>query len=83
MSLEIDGRTYVTTAEVLVEIGVTRQTLWRWRREGKIPKGRRFRDRQVIFSAEEMADILNYANRLEPLGGDSDSQSFHQRQLFE
>ena len=67
MSREVEGVLYLTLAEVQEQMQVTRQTLWRWRREGVIPQGRRFRDRQVLFSEEEAALIRGHANRIEPI----------------
>ena len=67
MSIEVDGVTYYSAADVLQEIGVSRQTLWRWRHEGKVPGGRRYRDKQILFTRGEVQQIRDYANRLEPL----------------
>ena len=50
MPLEIDGVTYYTAADIHRNVGVARQTLWRWRKTRKIPQGRRYRDRQVLFT---------------------------------
>lgn len=66
MSIEIEGITYFTATDIQREIGVARQTLWRWRKSHKIPQGRRYRDRQVVFTETEVASIRGYANRLEP-----------------
>ena len=49
MPLEIDGVTYYTAADIHRNVGVARQTLWRWRKTRKIRQGRRYRDRQVLF----------------------------------
>jgi hypothetical protein len=67
MPIEIDGVTYFSAADITEKIGVTRQTLWRWRQAGKIPAGRRYRDRQIVFTTAEFQAIREYANRLEPL----------------
>jgi hypothetical protein len=64
--IRIDGITYFSAMDVQREIGVVRQTLWRWRRARKIPAGRRYRDRQVVFTREEVDAIRKYANRLVP-----------------
>jgi len=67
MPLKIDGVTYYTAADIHRNVGVARQTLWRWRKTRKIPQGRRYRDRQVLFTEEEVEAIREYANRLEPV----------------
>jgi len=66
MPIVIEGAMYHAASEVTREIGISRQTLWRWRSEGRIPQGRRFRDRQVVFSNDELQEIRGYANHLEP-----------------
>jgi predicted DNA-binding transcriptional regulator AlpA len=57
---------YFTASDIQRDIGVVRQTLWRWRKRGKIPQGRRYRDRQVVFTRQEVEAIHEYSNRLEP-----------------
>lgn len=74
MPVKINEISYLTASDVLEEVGVTRQTLWRWRQEGKIPQGNRFRNRQVIFSPEEVEVIREFANRIEPIREDEDVQ---------
>ena len=64
----IGGVAYYTGTGVARAVGVSRQTLWRWRSEGRVPAGHRFRDRQILFTAEELGEIREYANRLEPAG---------------
>jgi predicted DNA-binding transcriptional regulator AlpA len=66
MVIEIDGVEYATAADINREIGITRQTLWRWRKSGKIPRGRRYRGYQVVFTRQEVDAIREFANRLEP-----------------
>jgi hypothetical protein len=65
--VEIDGVTYLTPQEILADAGVTRQTLWRWRQNGQIPLGRRYRQRQLLFTMEEAAAIRSFANRMEAI----------------
>ncbi len=67
MPVQIGAVSYFTNNEVSEELGVTRQTLWRWREKGRIPSGVRYRTRQVLFTAEEVAVIREYANKLEPI----------------
>lgn len=68
MPLTVEGRVFFTATEVAKEIGVVRQTLWRWRQDRKIPPGRRYRDRQILFTPEEVERIKEFAHRVEPIG---------------
>ena len=66
MPLEIDGVEYLTAADVHRMLGIARQTLWRWRKAAKIPLGRRYRDRQIVFTRQEFEAIREFSNRLAP-----------------
>lgn len=66
MPVEVGGVTYYSASEVARAVGISRQSLWRWRTDGKVPSGRRYRDRQVLFTASELERVKEYANRLEP-----------------
>ncbi len=74
MPLEIDGTRYYSATEVIEALRVTRQTFWRWRREGKVPLGHRFRDGHVVFTETEMERAREYANRIEPISLSSPDQ---------
>ncbi len=76
--IEIDGVEFFGLADVADELGVSRQTLWRWRRSGSIPAGFRFRDRRVFFTVAEVEKINAYANHLEPI----DQSNPNQMSLF-
>jgi predicted DNA-binding transcriptional regulator AlpA len=67
MTVEIEGEVYLCVGDVTERLEISRQTLWRWRQEGKIPSGHKFRGKQVVFSAEEVSLIEAFANRLEPI----------------
>jgi hypothetical protein len=68
MPLLIDDIRYFFADEVATELRVSRTTFWRWRAEGKIPNGRRYRGgKMVLFTEEEFAAIRKFANRLEPV----------------
>jgi predicted DNA-binding transcriptional regulator AlpA len=67
MPILIDRVEYFTASDIQRDLGVARQTLWRWRKGGKIPRGRRYRGRQVVFTREEVDAIRDYSNRLEPV----------------
>jgi len=67
MGFEIEGTSYLVANELLDELDITRQTLWRWRRAGRIPQGHRFRDGKVVFTQEAADEVRQYANRIEPI----------------
>ena len=68
MPIQIDGVRYFTAGDVTKEAKVSRQTLWRWRQEGRAPSGRRYRGRHLLFTEEELAEVVRFAHRLEPAG---------------
>jgi predicted DNA-binding transcriptional regulator AlpA len=74
MPIDIDGVTYFSANEVANAAGVSRQTFWRWRREGVVPLGRLFRDRQLLFNRSEIEQAQEYANRVEPLDATAPDQ---------
>jgi hypothetical protein len=80
--LEIDGVSYFSTSELLIELGVSRQTLWRWRQQQKIPAGHRYRDKTILFTADEVELIRQYANRISPSEKTTEQQGFRQLGLF-
>jgi hypothetical protein len=73
-ALRIDGSDYFSVTETIKLTGISRQTLWRWRQEGKVPAGHLFRDKQVVFTADELEQVRQYANRVEPISDDPRSQ---------
>ena len=66
MGLEVGGITYLTADEVAERAAVSRQTLWRWRQEGRVPAGRRYRGRRLLFTEDELNQVLEFAHRMEP-----------------
>jgi excisionase family DNA binding protein len=66
MPIQVEGVTYVTAQEAAEEVDVSRQTIWRWRKDRKIPGGYRYRNGQLLFSRQELDAIRRYANRLQP-----------------
>lgn len=66
LPIEIEGVEYFTAADVHRTLGIARQTLWRSRMAKKIPQGRRYRDKKIVFTRQELEAIREYANRLEP-----------------
>ena len=81
MAAEIGGQVYLCVSEVVERLDISRQTLWRWRRESELPTGHRFRGNQVVFSPSEVEEIEAFANRLEPISAASSSDS-SQLRLF-
>lgn len=70
MPVQIDSEDYLTASEVADLAGITRQILWRWRQDEKVPRGHKYRDHQVVFSEDDTQAILAYANRIEPIDPD-------------
>lgn len=66
MAIQLDRIRYLTNDEVARKLGISRQTLWRWRAAAKIPVGRQYRGRVVLFTQDEVAEIHRYAHRIEP-----------------
>jgi transposase-like protein len=64
--MQINGREYISAGDLAQELGITRQTLWRWRHEGKIPEGHRFRNNRIFFAAEDAQAVREYATKFEP-----------------
>lgn len=72
--MRVNGVRYVEMAEVLEELEISRQTLWRWRQDCKVPYGNRFRDGRLIFTEEEVDAIRAFANSVDPAPRADDSQ---------
>ncbi len=68
MPILIEGVRYFTAGDVTEKAKVSRQTLWRWRQEGHAPSGRRYRGRHLLFTEEELTQVVRFAHRLEPAG---------------
>lgn len=80
MSVEVNGIRYFSKAEVAEIISVSRQTLYRWIDEGKIPAPRheRRRDGRLLYSQADLDEIQSFANDVEPV----DQSSPDQMRLF-
>lgn len=66
MPVKLDGVRYFSNDEVAQRLGISRQTLWRWRASGKIPVGHQYRGREVLFTQEEVNEVQRYAHRMGP-----------------
>ena len=66
-SIKINGTEYFSATEILNKLGIARQTLWRWRQQGRIPAGHRYRDRILVFTSDEVEEIKQFANRVEQI----------------
>ena len=78
MPIVVGETQYYVAADVEREIGVSRSTLWRWRRQGKIPAGNRYRDRQILYTEEEFQTVKSFAHRVQPV----DLYESKQKKLF-
>lgn len=67
MQQRIDGVDYFSMAEVILATGVCRQTVWRWRKAGRIPQGQLFRDRKILYTESEFRAIREFASRVDPV----------------
>src|SRR5271166_6413255 len=76
--IHIDGIAYFAATDLAAFLKISRQTLWRWRRAGKIPIGHRFRDGQTFFTQSEVQEIQSYAHAIKPI----DPTDRNQLELF-
>jgi transposase-like protein len=67
LAMELNGQEYLPSGELAQELGISRQTLWRWRKQGKVPAGHKYRDGQILFTTEEVSRIREYAYQVEPV----------------
>jgi predicted DNA-binding transcriptional regulator AlpA len=74
MPLNIEGVDYYLATEVAKSLGVSRQTLWRWRSDKKIPQGNLLRGKRLIFTRGEWDAIREFAHRVEPIVDNSIEQ---------
>jgi hypothetical protein len=65
--VKIGNEIYYEATEVVRELHISRQTLWKWRRQGHIPQGSHCRRKRLVFSQEELPAIIAYAQRVEPV----------------
>ena len=63
----IEGSAYVAATQIVEVLGISRQTLWRWRQDGHIPAGAKYRDRVLVFTEKEAEQIRDFAHRVVPL----------------
>lgn len=73
MPIVIEGMRYFTVGEIEEALSVSRTTIWRWRKQGDIPVGHRFR-KMTVFTAEEFEAVRTFANKVEPIQGNSRNQ---------
>lgn len=53
---------FYTTKYVLNKVVISRATLYKWFKEGKIPEVSRDRNNKRLFSAKDIDNILEYKN---------------------
>ena len=61
----VSGTPFYTATETTEIVGVSRQSLWRWRRDSLVPCGRRYRGRELLYTRGEVETIYAHAHRLE------------------
>ena len=57
-----------STRQVADKVGVSKETLLRWLRAGKVPEPDRDRNGWRIFSDPEVEEILRFKNQVTPAG---------------
>lgn len=55
-----------TTKDVLIKVGISRNTLFLWFKHKKIAETKRNRNGHRIFTGRDIEKILNYKNTLIP-----------------
>lgn len=80
MPINRAGQTFYTLTEVCEYVKRSRTTVWRWKQEEKIPKGRRYRDKELLFTYQEMESIFAYAHRMTL--DEASAELKHQLRLF-
>lgn len=66
MPIEITGKTYYRTAEACHIAGISKNTLFRWIRDGQFPDTKQ-RDRRGwrLFTEEEIVELKSEFNRIQ------------------
>jgi DNA-binding transcriptional MerR regulator len=65
MTISLDGKTYYRTAEACRLAGISRNTYFRWLREGLLPDvGMRDRRGWRLFTEEDLLRLRSEANRV-------------------
>jgi excisionase family DNA binding protein len=65
MTISLDGKTYYRTAEACKLAGISRNTYFRWLREGLLPDvGMRDRRGWRLFTEEDLLRLRSEANRV-------------------
>ena len=72
--------TLYTAKEVCERAGITRTTLWHWRKAKSVPAGCHYsssknRGTVLVFTASELEEVLKFANRLDPIALERDDGS--------
>lgn len=57
---------FFTTKDVIKKVGISRNTLFLWFKDNKIPETKRNRNGHRIFTEKDIKTILNYKNKLTP-----------------
>lgn len=63
----VAGRPFFSAVDIARSLGISRQTLWRWRSAGLVPQGQRHRSGAIFFDQAELDAICAYATQLTPL----------------
>jgi len=62
---------FCTTKDVLQKVGITRPTLYKWLKEGKVSEVARDRNNFRLFTEKNLEEMLSYKNLIrKPAQGD-------------
>jgi excisionase family DNA binding protein len=74
-----DKKLYSTT-EAAAKAGISRDTLLRWLKDGKVPEPDRNRNRWRIFSERDVQAVIRYATHVYPSPRKAQGELFRKRQ---
>jgi excisionase family DNA binding protein len=76
----MEEKKFYSTNEAAAKAGISRDTLLRWLKTGKVPEPDRDRNKWRIFSEREVEGIIKYANQVYPSPEKSQGHLFRKRQ---
>ena len=63
MTHDFHGSGAMRAEDVARFLGISVPTVWRWQREGRLPKGRRLSARCTVWLKQDISDFLNQSGK--------------------